>query len=124
MNISVPFESVSVYLVHGPSPAEIIEKYTLITGRPALPPAWTFGLWLTTSFTTNYDEKTVNSFLDGMQERDIPLACFHFDCFWMKAFQWYVRIQVARQSALNIDAGVTSSLTLNSSRTPPVNSGA
>ncbi|KZV69553.1 glycoside hydrolase family 31 protein [Peniophora sp. CONT] len=88
VNISVPFESVQVYLVHGPSPKEIIEKYTLITGRPALPPAWTFGLWLTTSFTTNYDEKTVNSFLDGMQERDIPLAVFHFDCFWMKGFQW------------------------------------
>lgn len=26
-----------------------------------------------------------------MQERDIPLACFHFDCFWMKGFQWYIQ---------------------------------
>ncbi|MBG2631931.1 alpha-xylosidase [Klebsiella michiganensis] len=58
------------------------------TGRPALPPAWSFGLWLTTSFTTNYDEATVNSFIDGMAERNLPLHVFHFDCFWMKAFQW------------------------------------
>ncbi|KAI0027333.1 putative sugar hydrolase [Vararia minispora EC-137] len=88
VNIAVPFESLSVYLIHGPSPAQIIERYTLLTGRPALPPAWSFGLWLTTSFTTNYDEKTVNSFLEGMQERDIPVAVFHYDCFWMKNFEW------------------------------------
>lgn len=88
VNIAVPFESLSAYIIHGPSPAAIIERYTLITGRPALPPLWTFGLWLTTSFTTSYDEKTVNSFLDGMKERDIPLSVFHYDCFWMKGFQW------------------------------------
>ncbi len=63
-------------------------RYTALTGRPALPPAWSFGLWLTTSFTTNYDEDTVNSFIDGMAERDLPLHVFHFDCFWMKEFQW------------------------------------
>ena len=47
-----------------------------------------FGLWLSTSFTTNYDEKTVMSFIDGMEERGIPLQVFHFDCFWMKDFHW------------------------------------
>ena len=34
--------------------------------KPALPPAWSFGLWLTTSFTINYDEKTTSSFIDGL----------------------------------------------------------
>ncbi|HOO27190.1 MAG TPA: alpha-xylosidase, partial [Lachnospiraceae bacterium] len=57
-------------------------------GRPALPPAWSFGLWLSTSFTTNYDEATTSSFVQGMFERDIPLSVFHFDCFWMKEFHW------------------------------------
>ena len=23
-----------------------------------------------------------------MAERDIPLHVFHFDCFWMKAYEW------------------------------------
>jgi alpha-D-xyloside xylohydrolase len=45
-------------------------------------------LWLSTSFTTAYDEKTVMSFIDGMAERGIPLTVFHFDCFWMKGFHW------------------------------------
>ena len=26
--------------------------------------------------------------IDGMAERNLPLHVFHFDCFWMKAFQW------------------------------------
>lgn len=30
----------------------------------------------------------MNSFLDGMAERDIPTGVFHFDCFWMKGFEW------------------------------------
>ncbi|MBE5774593.1 MAG: alpha-xylosidase, partial [Clostridiales bacterium] len=47
-----------------------------------------FGLWLSTSFTTNYDEGTTSSFINGMVERDIPLSVFHFDCFWMKGLQW------------------------------------
>jgi alpha-D-xyloside xylohydrolase len=53
-----------------------------------MPPEWSFGLWLSTSFTTSYDEKTVMSFIDGMEERKIPLSVFHFDCFWMKGFNW------------------------------------
>jgi alpha-D-xyloside xylohydrolase len=44
-----------------PEPKEILEKYTALTGRPALPPAWSFGLWLSTSFTTVYDEPTVTA---------------------------------------------------------------
>ncbi len=52
------------------------------------PPAWAPGLWLTTSFTTDYDEATVNRFVGGMAERGIPLSVFHFDCFWMRGYQW------------------------------------
>ena len=70
------------------SPKATLDLYTALTGRPALLPAWSFGLWLSTSFTTDYDEKTVTSFIDGMAERDIPLSVFHFDCYWMKAYNW------------------------------------
>lgn len=33
-------------------------------------------------------EATINSFIDGMAERDIPLAAFHYDCYWMREFRW------------------------------------
>ena len=83
VQFSVPGEYLEYYIINGPTAKKVLENYTALTGRPALPPAWTFGLWLTTSFTTDYDEKTVSHFVDGMAERDLPLSVFHFDCFWM-----------------------------------------
>lgn len=85
---SVPGEYLEYYIIGGKSIKDTVVKYTDLTGKPALPPAWSFGLWLTTSFTTNYDEDTVLSFIDGMIDREIPLSAFHFDCFWMKEFEW------------------------------------
>ncbi len=85
---SVPGEELSYHVIGGPTPKDVLRRYTELTGRPALPPAWSFGLWLTTSFTTAYDESTVTSFIEGMRERRIPLHVFHFDCFWMKELQW------------------------------------
>ena len=88
VEFSVPGESMEYFLINGPTMKEVLERYTSLTGKPSLPPQWTFGLWLSTSFTTNYDEETVMSFIDGMEERGIPLQVFHFDCFWMKDFHW------------------------------------
>jgi alpha-D-xyloside xylohydrolase len=88
VQFSVPGEVLEYFIIYGPEPKQILERYTALTGRPARVPDWTFGLWLSTSFTTDYDEKTVMGFIDGMAERDIPLEVFHFDCFWMKGFHW------------------------------------
>ena len=88
VEFSVPGESLDYFFFNGPDLKDVLRRYTDLTGKPALPPAWTFGLWLSTSFTTNYDEKTVMSFIDGMLDRGIPLKVFHFDCFWMKDFHW------------------------------------
>ncbi|MWB99841.1 alpha-xylosidase [Agromyces seonyuensis] len=88
VQFSVPGESLEYYVIGGGSPAAVLERYTALTGRPPVVPAWSYGLWLTTSFTTSYDEATVNSFIDGMAERDLPLSVFHFDCFWMREFNW------------------------------------
>jgi alpha-D-xyloside xylohydrolase len=85
---SVEGQSLEYFVIYGPTPKEVLRKYTALTGRPALPPAWSFGLWLSTSFTTSYDEETVASFVDGMAARDIPLSVFHFDSFWMREFTW------------------------------------
>ena len=85
---SLPGEKLDFMVIGGGDGKSVLQNYTALTGRPALPPAWSFGLWLTTSFTTDYDEKTVRSFVDGMAQRNIPLHVFHFDCFWMKENEW------------------------------------
>ena len=88
VEFSVPGETLDYFLINGPTMKEVLMRYTDLTGKPALPAPWTYGLWLSTSFTTNYDEETVMSFIDGMKERGIGLRVFHFDCFWMKEFHW------------------------------------
>ncbi|TDV55331.1 alpha-xylosidase [Actinophytocola oryzae] len=88
LQFSVESQSMQYFVIYGPTPKEILSKYTALTGRPALPPAWSFGLWLSTSFNTDYDEQTVTSFIEGMAERDLPLSVFHFDCFWMRELSW------------------------------------
>ncbi|KAI0781168.1 alpha-glucosidase [Trametes elegans] len=85
---SVVGESLEYFIIYGPTPLEILERYTRITGRPALLPSWTYGLWLSTSFLTSYDEKTVSGFLEGMKTRNCPVRVFHLDCFWMKQYEW------------------------------------
>lgn len=88
VQMSVEGERLDYYIINGSTPKETVSLYTKLTGKPALPPAWSFGLWLTTSFTTDYDEVTTSGFISGMADRDIPLHIFHFDCYWMEAYEW------------------------------------
>ena len=88
VQFSLQGESMTYDIIYGKTPKGTLDLYTALTGRPALPPAWSFGLWLSTSFTTSYDEKTATTFIQGMEDRDIPLSVFHFDCFWMRGFNW------------------------------------
>lgn len=85
---SVKGEYLDYFFINGPTMKETLMRYTDLTGKPALPAQWTYGLWLSTSFTTDYDEDTVMSFINGMEERGIPLSVFHFDCCWMREFHW------------------------------------
>jgi alpha-D-xyloside xylohydrolase len=88
VQFSVEGQVMQYFVIYGPSPKDILRKYSALTGRPARLPAWSFGLWLSTSFTTSYDEDTVTGFVDEMAARDLPLHVFHFDSFWMREFNW------------------------------------
>jgi alpha-D-xyloside xylohydrolase len=85
---AVPGEDLDYFLIYGPTAKDVLARLGELSGRPALPPVWSFGLWLTTSFTTDYDEPTVMEHIDGMRDRQLPLHVFHFDCFWMKGHHW------------------------------------
>ncbi len=88
VQFSVPGEEMSYSVIGGENLKSILNTYTDLTGKPPLVPDWSYGLWLSTSFTTDYDEKTVLEFVDGMAERNVPLSVFHFDCRWMKELEW------------------------------------
>ncbi len=88
VQFSVSGEVLEYFVIAGPTPKAVLGRYTALTGRPPAVPAWSYGLWLSTSFTTDYDEQTVTTFLDEMAARELPVSVFHFDCFWMREFQW------------------------------------
>lgn len=88
VQFSVPGEVLEYFVIDGPTPKDVLSRYTALTGRPPVVPAWSYGLWLSTSFTTDYDEATVTSFIDEMARRELPVSVFHFDCFWMREFNW------------------------------------
>ena len=88
VQFTVQGQHLEYFIFGGETIADVLRTYTDLTGKPALPPARSFGLWLTTSFTTDYNEETVSHFIDEMERRDIPLEMFHFDSFWMKGYNW------------------------------------
>ncbi|OZG61803.1 alpha-glucosidase [Bifidobacterium lemurum] len=81
-------ERLEYYVIAGPEPKDVLRRYTALTGRAPYLPSWSYGLWLTTSFLTDYDDDTVAGFVDGMRDRDIPLSVFHYDCYWLRPYHW------------------------------------
>ncbi len=88
VQFSAAGHSLDYYLFGGPTMKAALEQYTALSGRPALPPAWSFGLWLSTSFTTKYNERDILANIDRMVALGIPISVFHFDCFWMRELTW------------------------------------
>jgi alpha-D-xyloside xylohydrolase len=85
---SVEGHSLDYYLFGGPTTKDALDQYTRLSGRPARPPEWSYGLWLSTSFTTNYDEQAILANIGRMESLSIPISVFHFDCFWMRELTW------------------------------------
>ncbi|MEO8606577.1 MAG: alpha-xylosidase [Chloroflexota bacterium] len=88
VQFSAEGHNLDYYVFGGPTMKDALDQYTTLSGKPALPPEWSFGLWLSTSFTTNYNEKDILANIETMETMGIPISVFHFDCFWMKELTW------------------------------------
>lgn len=88
VQFSVEDHSLDYYLFGGPTIKDALTQYTALSGRPPLLPEWSFGLWLSTSFTTNYNEQDILANIERMEALGIPISVFHFDCFWMRELTW------------------------------------
>ena len=88
LRFTVPGNEIEYFIIYGSNPREIIKKYTNLTGHAPLIPDWAYGLWLTSSFTTTYNEKVLLDIINKMYENHISIKVFHFDCYWMKERHW------------------------------------
>ena len=64
------------------SPAEILAEYTTVTGKTAMPPLWSFGLWM--SRCTYSSEQEVRDIAAKLRENKIPTDVLHLDTGWFE----------------------------------------
>lgn len=88
VQFSTQGQSLDYYIFAGEDMKEALELYTALSGRPPQLPEWSYGLWLSTSFTTNYNEADIMANIERMEAEGIPISVFHFDCFWMRELTW------------------------------------
>jgi len=74
------------YLIAG-TPKEIVAGYTDLTGKPAVPPEWAFGLWASTYFV-EATETSVQEQTQRLRREGIPCDVYNLDCFWQRRFMW------------------------------------
>ena len=68
------------YLIYGPMLKEILPQYTAVTGQPAVPPKWSFGLWMA---RISYNRQTqVEQVATDLRQRQIPCDVIHIDTDW------------------------------------------
>ncbi len=70
------------FFIYGPSPKEIIGRYGELTGRPAVPPQWSFGVWWSRCMYQNREQ--VEGIVERLRELDIPGDVIHLDPMWLR----------------------------------------
>ena len=71
-------------VVYGPALTDVLSRYTGFTGRPALPPPFAFGPWISSDIWRDRGE--VNYAVTNFRERGIPVSAFVFDSPWEVAY--------------------------------------
>jgi alpha-glucosidase len=65
------------YFIYGPSPRQVVESYAWLTGKPPLPPIWTFGFQQ--SRYTYYPQARVLEIADRLRADKIPADAIYLD---------------------------------------------
>lgn len=73
---------ISFYFIKGDNLYQIIERYVQLTGKPALPPKWTFGFMQSKYGYRNWKE--VEDLVNTFKEKQIPIDTIILDLYWFK----------------------------------------
>jgi alpha-D-xyloside xylohydrolase len=71
-----------VFLIGGDSVEEILRGYRELTGFPAMPPLWSFGVWM--SRMTYFSADEVREVCRRLRSEDFPCDVIHLDTGWFK----------------------------------------
>lgn len=62
-------------------PKQVLSRYTALTGRPPVPPEWSFGVWMSKCMYANRGE--VQEVLTAAQAHGIPVDVVNLDPLWL-----------------------------------------
>ena len=74
-------ETLDLFVFIG-EPKEILDEYTDLTGKPELPPLWSFGFWM--SRITYFSQEEGIAVADKLRVHKIPADVLHFDTGWFE----------------------------------------
>lgn len=72
-------EKMDFFIFFG-EPRDILNEYTEIVGKPAMPPLWSFGTWM--SRITYLTQEDGYNIADNLRKHKIPADVIHFDTGW------------------------------------------
>lgn len=87
VQIVVPDDVMDYYVLAGPTPSEVLDRYDGLTSRPSLPPKWAFGTWISSGFCVDSQERVLNR-ARTIRERGIPCDVLHLDTYWQTDGHW------------------------------------
>jgi len=74
-------ETLDLFVFLG-NPKEILDEYTDLTGKAAMPPLWSFGFWM--SRITYFSEEDGRTVAKKIRENKVPCDVIHFDTGWFE----------------------------------------
>jgi alpha-glucosidase len=77
-----------LYVIDGPTLADVLTRYTSLTGRPSLPPLWALGYWQ--SKCTYYDWNALDEAYNQLTARGFPVDVMVIDADWPEFVTNYV----------------------------------
>jgi alpha-D-xyloside xylohydrolase len=80
-----------IFVFLAPSLKELLAAYTGLTGRPAMPPKWAMGVWMSRCMYENRAQS--DEVVERLRAEKIPCDVIHLDPLWMKT-HWYYKIGV------------------------------
>ena len=80
--------SLSLTVLPGRTPKEILSRYTAIAGRPEVPPAWVFGPWKSRDWQTA-DQAGIREDVEKQQELGLPATVKLIDARWEVAYHTF-----------------------------------
>ncbi len=85
ISIRCAASTLTLRLIPGDSPKEILSQYTAFAGRPALPPAWIFGPWKSRDWTTDDQARVADDMVKGRELR-LPGTVELIDASWQSYY--------------------------------------